>query len=100
VRAAADLIVDIPTPPPLDTYPRLREVVERHTDAISARLSGKLGTGTDWAPIGEQFVVALRAESTGDDLSISAAMPLVTMAAAIGELELVYPHPVDVVAHR
>jgi hypothetical protein len=27
-------------------------------------------------------------------------MPLVTMAAAIGELELVYPHPVDVVAHR
>jgi hypothetical protein len=28
-------------------------------------------------------------------------MPLVTVAAAIGELELVYPHPVEVTdAHR
>jgi hypothetical protein len=100
VRAAADLIMDIPTPPPFGTYPRLRAVVEEHTDAISDRLSGKLGAGGDWAPIGEEFAVALRAESTGDEMSIAAAMPLVTMAAAIGELELVYPHPVDVVAHR
>ena len=75
-------------------------MVEEHTDAISDRLSGKLGAGGDWAPIGEEFAVALRAESTGDEMSIAAAMPLVTMAAAIGELELVYPHPVDVVAHR
>ena len=34
------------------------------------------------------------------EMAIAAAMPLVTAAAAIGELELVYPHPVDVVAHR
>jgi hypothetical protein len=100
VRAAADLIMDIPTPPPLGTYPRLREVIEAHTDAISDRLSGKLGAAGEWSPIGEEFVVALRAESTGGEMSIAAAMPLVTMAAAIGELELVYPHPVDVVAHR
>ena len=34
-------------------------------------------------------------------MAISAAMPLVTVAAAIGELELVYPHPVEVEpAHR
>ena len=98
VRAAADLIVDIPTPPPLGTYPRVREVIELHANAICDRLSGKLGSGGDWAPIGEEFVIALRAESRPDDMAIAAAMPLVTAAAAIGELELVYPHPVDVVA--
>ncbi|RDH80285.1 FUSC family protein [Mycolicibacterium moriokaense] len=101
VRAAADLIMDIPTPPPLGTYPQVREVVESHTNAIRDRLAGTLGTGRDWTPIGEQFVIALRAESSGDDMAIAAAMPLVTAAAAIGELELVYPHPVDVhLAHR
>ncbi len=101
VRASADLIMDIPTPPPLDTYPRVREVIEFHANAIGDRLSGKLGTGQDWTPIGEEFVVALRAESSGSELAISAAMPLVTVAAAIGELELVYPHPVEVeAAHR
>ncbi|MGZ6777679.1 MAG: FUSC family protein [Mycobacterium sp.] len=103
VRAAADLITDIPTPPPLGTYPRIREVVESHVKAIRDRLSGEIGTGGDWTPIGDEFVVALRAESStaAGELAISAAMPLVTVAAAIGELELVYPHPVDVdMAHR
>jgi hypothetical protein len=102
VRASADLIMDIPTPPPLGTYPRVREVVESHANAIRDRLSGKLGTGGDWAPIGEEFVLALRSESNGDDdMAIAAAMTLVTVAAAIGELELVYPHPVEVSeAHR
>jgi uncharacterized membrane protein YccC len=116
VRAAADLIMDIPTPPPLGTYPRVREVIEFHVAAIGERLSGRIGSGRDWAPIGEEFVLALRAEypadagpsRTGDlppdneaAMAISAAMPLVTVAAAIGELELVYPHPVDVdLAHR
>jgi hypothetical protein len=97
VRASADLIMDIPTPPPLGTYPRVRDVVESHANAIRERLSGKLGTGGDWAPIGEEFVLALRSESDGgDDMAIAAAMPLVTVAAAIGELELVYPHPVEI----
>ena len=102
VRAAADLIMDIPTPPPLGTYPRVREVIESHANAIGDRLSGKLGTGRDWTPIGDEFVVALRAESSGGETwRSSAAMPLVTVAAAIGELELVYPHPVEVdPAHR
>ncbi len=100
VRAAADLIVDIPTPPPLGTYPRVREVIESHAKAIGDRLSGRLGTGGDWVPIGDEFVVALRAESGGGDLAIAAAMPLVTAAAAIGELESVYPHPVEVVGRR
>ena len=46
VRAAADLIMDIPTPPPLGTYPRVREVLESHADAIGDRLAG------DSAPAG------------------------------------------------
>ena len=95
VRAAADLIMDIPTPPPLGTYPRVREVVEFHVNAIRDRLAGKLDTAQAWTPIGDEFVVALRAESDGGDMAISAAMPLVTVAAAIGELELVYPRPVE-----
>ena len=41
VRAAADLIMDIPTPPPLGTYPKARAVVERTRDAIRDRLSGQ-----------------------------------------------------------
>jgi hypothetical protein len=96
VRASADLITDIPTPPPLGAYPRLREVVEQHAGMIRDRLTGRIGSGRDWTPIGEEFVVALRAESSGDEMAVSAAMPLVTAAAAIGELELVYPHPVEV----
>ena len=95
VRAAADLIMDIPTPPPLGTYPGVREVVEDHIDAIRERLSGKLGTGREWTPVSDEFVVALREESGGDEMAVAAAMPLVTVAAAIGELELVYPRPVE-----
>jgi len=56
-------------------------------------------TGEDttsvFVPIGETFVLALRAEATGGDLAVSAALPLVTVAAHIGELELLYPQPVE-----
>jgi hypothetical protein len=44
-----------------------------------------------WPPISDEFVLALRAESTGDAAAISAALPLVTVAANLGELELIYP---------
>ena len=51
LRSAADLIADIPTPPPLSSYPRVREVVELHVDAICDRLAGRLNpkqaSGTD-----------------------------------------------------
>jgi hypothetical protein len=110
VRAAADLIMDIPTPPPLGSYPRAREVVEVHATAIRDRLAGKLDSAQPWTPISDEFVVALRAESDGDvgapparragGMAVSAAMPLVTVAAALGELELVYPRPAQVVSVR
>ncbi len=105
VRAAADLIMDIPTPPPLGTYPRVREVLETHADALRDRLSGKVNTTQSWTPVSDEFVVALRAEALGTagapparsdgGMAVAAAMPLVTTAAAIGELELVYPRPAD-----
>jgi hypothetical protein len=38
-------------------------------------------------------VLALRAEFTGDEVAVSAAVPLVTVAANLGELELINPAP-------
>ena len=52
-------------------------------------------------------MLALRADATGDvgalprseahvrGLAISAALPLTTVAAHLGELELLYPHPAE-----
>ena len=91
LRAAADLIADIPTPPPLGAYPNVRKVLEFHVDAISDRLAGRFDSDQDWSPIGDDFVLALRSEVPDDDLAVSAALPLLTVAAALGELELIYP---------
>jgi uncharacterized membrane protein YccC len=91
VRAAAELIADV-APPPLDTYPRTRAVLEAHTDAITARLTGD--RDRDLESISDDFVLALRADGTGSELAISAARPLTAVAAQLGEIELLYPHPV------
>ena len=91
LRAVADLIADIPTPPPLSAYPKVRAVIEFHADAICDRLAGRPDARRVSGPISDSFVLALRAESGGDTLSVSAAMPLVTVAASLGELELIYP---------
>jgi hypothetical protein len=99
VRAAADLIMDIPTPPPLGTYPRVREVIELHTNTVRDRLAGAGDAAQPSTPISDAFVTALRAESRGDAMAVSAAMPLVTVAAAIGELETIYVlHPKQQIA--
>jgi hypothetical protein len=92
LRGAADLIADIPWPPPLSVYPRARAVLEEHAESVCERLAG----GTDpasWAPVSDDLVRAMRAESSGDDQAVSAALPLVTVAAYLGELELIYPRP-------
>ena len=36
-------------------------------------------------------MIALRAEAADDDLAVAAALPLVTVAAHLGELEVLYP---------
>jgi uncharacterized membrane protein YccC len=91
VRAAAELIADVP-PPPLGVYPRTRDVLEAHTDAICARLTGD--PGRDFESISDDFVLALRADGIDSELAISAALPLTAVAAHLGELELLYPRPV------
>ncbi|KGI70543.1 fusaric acid resistance protein [Mycolicibacterium rufum] len=95
LRAAADLIADIPTPPPLAAYPTVRKVVESHAEAICERVAGRPDPERPRAPISDDFVRALRAEMRAstprDDLGVSAALPLLTVAALLGELELIYP---------
>jgi uncharacterized membrane protein YccC len=92
LRAAAELIADV-VPPPLGVYQQTRGVLEDHALMVSRLLEG----GTDSAPapeplpIVDDFVIALRSEADGGELSVSAALPLVTVAASLGELELIYP---------
>jgi uncharacterized membrane protein YccC len=102
LRTAAELIADV-VPPPLGVYPRTREVLEAHADPICARLTGDLGR--DLESISDDFVLALRADAptvgtpparrAGGELAVSAALPLSTVAANLGELELLYPHPAE-----
>ena len=80
--AAADL-----PPPPLGTYPRARKVLEQHTIAICNVLGGDERTAA-LPPISDDFIPALRADAQGGELSVAAALPLMTTAANIGELEM------------
>ena len=89
MRAAADLIADVKSPPPPTAYPRAKQILEAHADAVCARLAGH--DERTWPPISDDLIPALRAESTGDEAAVAAALPLVTVAASLGELELVYP---------
>ena len=89
LRAAAELIADV-VPPPHGVYARTREVLETHTAAVCRHVTGG-ASGHVLQPISDDFVVALRAEATDDELAVAAALPLVTAAAHIGELELLYP---------
>jgi hypothetical protein len=92
LRSAAELITDV-VPPPLGVYERTREVLEAHADAICARLIRD--RARELQSISDDFVLALRADATDDDLAVSAALPLTTVAANLGELELLYPHPAE-----
>jgi hypothetical protein len=95
LRAAGELIADV-DPPPLGVYPRTREVLEAHAEAICGRLVGN--SAGELQSISDDFVLALRGDATHDELAISAALPLTAVAANIGELELLYPHPAEPVA--
>jgi hypothetical protein len=83
------LIADV-VPPPHGVYPLTRAVLERHTEAVCRHVTGG-SAGTALDPISDDFVIALRADASDDELAVAAALPLVTAAAHIGELELLYP---------
>jgi hypothetical protein len=93
LRGAADVIVDIKTPSQVSAYPRARAVLEAHAESVSERLTG-VSTKT-WPPVSDEFVLALRAECTRDEATVDAALPLVAVAANLGELELIYPTTTD-----
>lgn len=90
LRTTADLIADVPPPAPAD-YRQARAVLQSHTEVICARIEGSDSTQT-LAPISDEFVPALRAgaRESGDSV-IPTALPLLTVAAHLGELELAYP---------
>ncbi|MCB0931839.1 MAG: FUSC family protein [Mycobacterium sp.] len=90
LRTAADLVADV-VPPPPDLYPQVREVLETHATVVCARLDGS-DTSSVLPPISDDFVPALRAQArrTGKT-AVATALPLLTVAAHLGELELTYP---------
>jgi uncharacterized membrane protein YccC len=88
LRIASDLIADLP-PPPVNVYPRAKQVLDEHTAALCARITGE-PNAVALQPISDDLVPALRAEAEAG-LDANAALPLVTTAANIGELELTYP---------
>lgn len=101
LRTTADLIADI-VPPPPGVFPRTRKVLEQHTAALCARIEnafenpGAVSESAGPLPdISEEFVPALRAEAAVTPAAEDAALPLVTVAANIGELELTYPAMVE-----
>ena len=89
LRIAADIIADL-TPPPIDTFPRAKQVLDEHTAALCARIAGD-PDAVVLPPISDDIVPALRAEAAHGELAARAALPLVTTAANLGELELTYP---------
>ncbi len=91
LRAAADLIADIPKPPAAGSYPSTRAVLDAHAAIICDRMSGRTRTPIGTGLIIEHFVIALRAEAAAATHPVADALPLVTVAANLGELELLYP---------
>jgi hypothetical protein len=92
LRAAAELIADV-VPPPHGVYEQTRAVLESHADIACRQVTGAADAPA--GPVSDDFVLTLRAEATDDDLSVAAALPLVTVAAHIGALELLYPKSAD-----
>lgn len=101
LRAAAELIADV-VPPPLGVYPQTRRLLEAHADLVCERLIGDAEAEgrRRLPPISDDFVLALRAETGEGDLAISAALPLLTVAAHLGELELLYPRAEEPLPQR
>ncbi len=93
LRGAADVIADITAPSQPSVYTRARAVLEAHAESVSERLTG--ASTQTWPPVSDDLVLALRAECTGDKAAVDAALPLVAVAANLGELELIYPTSTD-----
>jgi uncharacterized membrane protein YccC len=87
VRLAADMIADIRTLPPTGACPSVRAVLEARLAFVTEQLSGHGDAASQ--PMVEEFVRALRAETTDHHQAVEAAQPLVTAAANLAQLEMV-----------
>ncbi|CAJ1586576.1 FUSC family protein [[Mycobacterium] wendilense] len=91
LRGAADLIADIPTLPAPDSYPNARTVLDAHATLVTDRMTGRTDRPLESTGLSEHFITALRAESAAAEHPVADALPLVTVAANLGELQLLYP---------
>jgi hypothetical protein len=87
VQSAAKMIADT-APAPLSAYPRTRAVLEAHAEWIYERLAGA-HADQPRAHISDEFVLALRADSTEAELALAVVLPLVTVAACLAEVQRV-----------
>ncbi|OBI21827.1 fusaric acid resistance protein [Mycobacterium sp. E2327] len=87
LRLAADMIADIRTLPPSGSYPSARAVLEAHLEFVTERFSAS--SDTTGRPMAGEVATALRAERAGEANAVEAAQPFVTVAATLGELELI-----------
>ncbi|MCV7032010.1 FUSC family protein [Mycobacterium sherrisii] len=88
LRLTSDVIAEVPPAQPRSAYANARAVLEAHARSMSAKLRGE--SVHPPRPIIDEFVPALRCDGARGD-AVDAALPLVTVAAGLGELELSYP---------
>lgn len=93
LRIVADLMADI-VPPPPGAYPKSRTVLEMHAAALCARIENVDGPAA-LPLVSDELIPALRAEAATTPEPELAALPLITAAANIGELELTYFEQTD-----
>lgn len=90
LRTTADLIADI-VPPPKGVYPRTRILLEQRTATLCAHLEQDPDATPPPREMSDEFVSTLRTEAATTPAAEDAALPLVSVAANIGELEMIYP---------
>ncbi len=88
LRTTADLIADI-TPPPPGVFPQTRRVLELHAAAVCSRIE-RVNARSALPGVGDEFIGTLRAEAADTPQAAQVALPLVTAAANIGELEMTF----------
>lgn len=87
LRLTVDVIAGVPPVRPQAAYSNARTVLDRHARSLSTRLRGESGEMP--RSIIDEFVPALRCDGALGD-AVDVALPLVTVAATLGELELTY----------
>jgi uncharacterized membrane protein YccC len=96
LQRATEMIAHAATPSP-SAYPRTRAVLAAHAEKIYERVAGAGDAHQTRAESSDEVVLALRAESTETEPALAAVLPLVTVAACLGEVQLVYAEPASAI---